>query len=546
MAITDIKKKPTLKSNGSAVVKKTTTTSIAAAPKKSTLTEKPKQIVKKVIKKQEEKEVKEEEEEEVKEEIKKEIKKEIKNEELDEDSLLEKEEEEKEIEEFINNTNQKKSEEEEKKYENVTFESLGVHPQIIDACNKLGFNKPKEIQRESIPWALKGRDIIGLAQTGSGKTAAFVIPVLQKLLEAPQGLFCLALAPTRELAYQIADQFNAIGSTIGVKTCVLVGGIDSMSQSLALAKKPHVVVGSPGRVLHHLEHTKGFNLRSIKYFIMDEADRLFSADFEEEVNNILKVIPKERNTYLFSATMTSKVAKLQRASLVNPVKVQVASKYQTVDTLLQQYLFVPFKYKDCYLAYILNELAGNLTIIFTSTCASSTKIAMMLRNLGFGAIPINGDMDQGKRLASLNKFKQGTKSILVATDVAARGLDIPSVDLVINYDVPTNSKEYVHRVGRTARAGNSGRAITIVTQYDVEMYQRIEFVLKKKLDSFPCQEETVLIFLERVQEAHRIATNELKDKNYSSSSDRHSGDSEGSIDINKRKVIKKVHKKKKY
>ncbi|EGC38333.1 hypothetical protein DICPUDRAFT_7134, partial [Dictyostelium purpureum] len=434
-------------------------------------------------------------------------------------------------------------EEEEKKYEHVTFESLGVHPQIIDACYRSGFKKPKEIQRETIPWALKGRDIIGLAQTGSGKTGAFVIPVLQKLLEQPQGIFCLCIAPTRELAFQIAEQFNALGATIGVKTCVLVGGIDSMTQSLQLAKKPHIIIGSPGRIIFHLENTKGFNLRSIKYFIMDEADRLFGADFEEEVNNILKVIPKERNTFLFSATMTSKVAKLQRASLVNPVKIQVATKYQTVDTLIQQYLFIPFKYKECYLVYILNELAGNLTIIFTSTCASSNKVTLMLRNLGLAAIPINGDMDQAKRLASLSKFKQGTKSILVATDVAARGLDIPMVDLVINYDVPTNSKEYIHRVGRTARAGNSGRAITLVTQYDVEMYQRIEFVLKKKLDEFPCQEDTVLIFLERVTQAVREATNKLKDSGYSSG-DKSSGDAEGSIGFKKRKVVKKTHKKK--
>ncbi|KAF2078272.1 hypothetical protein CYY_000462 [Polysphondylium violaceum] len=434
-----------------------------------------------------------------------------------------------------------------KKIENVTFESLGVHPQIADACTRLGFKEPKEIQREVIPWAIKGRDIIGLAQTGSGKTAAFVIPVLQRLLDQPQAFFGLALAPTRELAFQIAEQFTALGSIIGVRCSVLVGGIDAMTQSISLAKKPHIVVGTPGRVIYHLENTKGFNLRSIKYFIMDEADRLFNQDFEEEINKILTVIPKDRNTFLFSATMTSKVAKLQRASLSNPVKVQVATKYQTVDTLLQQYCFIPHKYKDVYLTYILNELAGNLTIVFCSTCASSTKLALMLRNLGLGAIPINGDMDQTKRLASLNKFKQGQKSILVATDVAARGLDIPSVDLVINYDVPSNSKEYIHRVGRTARAGNSGRSITLVTQYDLEMYLRIEHVLEKKLDQFQAQEETVLILLERVNEALRLATNEIKDKGYQSKEGR-SDDSENTTgtSIKKVNVVKKVQKKKKY
>ncbi|KYQ93566.1 putative RNA helicase [Tieghemostelium lacteum] len=427
----------------------------------------------------------------------------------------------------------------------VTFEELGVHPQIAEACYKLGYKAPKEIQRESIPWALKGRDIIGLAQTGSGKTAAFAIPVLEKLLEQPQALFALVMAPTRELAFQIAEQFEALGAIIGVKCCVLVGGIDTMQQSLALAKKPHIVVGTPGKVHYHLENTKGFSLRSIKFLVMDEADRLFSNDFEEEINAILKVIPKERQTFLFSATMTSKVAKLQRASLSNPVRVQVATKYQTVDTLQQKYLLIPYKYKECYLAFILNETAGNSTIIFTSTCASSKKLAILLRNLGFGAIPINGDMDQSKRLASLSKFKQGQKNILVATDVAARGLDIPSVDLVINFDIPQNSKEYIHRVGRTARAGQTGKAIIFVTQYDIECYQRIEYVLGKKLEEYPTQEETVLILLERVNEASRIALNELKEAGDVSSM---ADDSEESSfkQIKKRKVIKKQHNKKKY
>eukprot|EP01132_Coremiostelium_polycephalum_P002780 gene2780-3455_t len=428
--------------------------------------------------------------------------------------------------------------------EDATFESLGVHPQIIEACYKLGFTKPTEIQRETIPFALQGRDVIGLAQTGSGKTAAFAIPVLQRLLAAPQSLFALVLAPTRELAFQIAEQFEALGAIINVKCSVLVGGVEVMPQAISLAKKPHIVVGTPGRVLQHLESTKGFNLRSIKFFIMDEADRLFSAEFEEEINKILKVIPKERNTLLFSATMTSKVAKLQRASLNKPVKAQVATKYTTVDTLQQQYIFIPHKFKECYLVYILTEMAGNLTIIFTSTCASSNKLALLLRNLGLEAIPINGDMEQTKRLAALNKFKIGSKNILVATDVAARGLNIPEVDLVINFDVPSNSKEYIHRVGRTARAGKSGRSITFVTQYDIELYQRIEHVLQKKLDEYPTEQDNVLVLLERVNEANRIATNTLKETGMSEK--RVAEDSEESTHIKKRKVEKKTTKKKKY
>merc|ERR1712226_1250697 len=179
-------------------------------------------------------------------------------------------------------------------------------------------------------------------------------------------------------------------------------------------------------------------------------------------------------TILFSATMTKKVAKLQRASLKDPVKVEVSGSYQTVDKLLQYYLFIPLKFKEIYLVHILNELAGNTFMIFCSTCSGTLRLALMLRSLGFTAIPLNGQMSQNKRLASLNKFKSKSRSILLATDVASRGLDIPHVDVVVNFDIPSQSKDYIHRVGRTARAGRAGKAVTVVTQYDIELYLRLE------------------------------------------------------------------------
>ena len=319
------------------------------------------------------------------------------------------------------------------------------------------------------------------------------------------------LAPTRELAFQISEHFEALGAGIGLKSVVIVGGIDSMTQAIALAKKPHVVVATPGRLVYHLQQTKGFTLSTIKYLVMDEADRLLNMDFEEEINTILKVCPKDRRTLLFSATMTSKVEKLQRASLVNPVKVEVSNKYQTVSTLVQNYIFIPSKYKDCYLTYVLNEFSGQTTIVFVSTCNAAMRIALMLRSLGFKAVPIHGKMPQSKRLASLNKFKSRERNILLATDVASRGLDIPFVDLVINYDIPANSKDYVHRVGRTARAGKGGRSIAMVTQYDVELLQRIESLTNEKMSLFPTEKDAVLVMLERVSEAQRYATMEMKD-----------------------------------
>ncbi|KAL5989609.1 DEAD-box ATP-dependent RNA helicase 10 [Asimina triloba] len=363
----------------------------------------------------------------------------------------------------------------EDKEEVTTFNGLGVCDELVEACERLGWKSPSAVQAKAIPYALEGRDLIGLAQTGSGKTGAFALPILQSLLKAPQAFFACVLSPTRELAIQIAEQFEALGSDIGVKCAVVLGGVDMVQQAIALAKRPHVVhcgaVGTPGRLLDHLSNTKGFSLRTLKYLVLDEADRLLNMDFEKEIDEILKVVPRERKTYLFSATMSKKVDKLKRAALKNPVKVEVSSKYSTVDTLKQQYCFVPAKHK-------------------------------------------------AKRLGALNKFKAGECNILICTDVASRGLDIPSVDMVINYDIPSNSKassateDYIHRVGRTARAGRSGVAISLVNQYELEWYLLIEKLIDKKLPKFPCEEEEVLVLLERVNEAKRISQMKLKESNH--------------------------------
>lgn len=430
--------------------------------------------------------------------------------------------------------------------EKTTFQSLGIVDVLCEACEQLKWKTPTKIQKEAIPVALQGSDVIGLAETGSGKTGAFALPILQTLLDKPQRLYALVLTPTRELAFQISEQFEALGASIGIKCAVVVGGIDMMTQSLMLAKKPHIVIATPGRLVDHLENTKGFNLRSLRYLVMDEADRILNMDFEQEVDKILKVIPRERNTLLFSATMTKKVAKLQRASLQNPVKVEVSSKYQTVDKLQQYYLFIPVKYKDVYLVYILNELAGNSFMVFCSTCANTQRVALMLRNLGLTAIPLHGQMSQSKRLGALNKFKSKNRSILIATDVASRGLDIPHVDVVLNLDIPTHSKDYIHRVGRTARAGRSGVAITFVSQYDVELYQRIEHLIGKKLPLYKTEEEEVMQLMERVTEAQRYAKMEMNEsergrKKRRNDEDDDADDTEESLGVRK-KFQRKKHK----
>ncbi|KAJ7371160.1 putative ATP-dependent RNA helicase ddx47 [Desmophyllum pertusum] len=370
--------------------------------------------------------------------------------------------------------------EEEVESEEVTFKSLGVVDVLCEACQQLGWKTPTKIQREAIPVALQGKDIIGLAETGSGKTGAFALPVLQTLLENPQRLYALVLTPTRELAFQISEQFEALA--------VIVGGIDMMSQSLMLAKKPHIVIASPGRLIDHLENTKGFNLRTLKYLIMDEADRILNLDFEKEVQ------------------------KLQRASLQNPVKVEVSTKYTTVDKLQQSYLFVPNKFKDCYLVSVLNELAGNTFMVFCGTCNNVQRVTLMLRNLGLQAVPLHGQMSQSKRLGTLNKFKSKDRSILIATDVASRGLDIPHVDVVINFDIPTHSKDYIHRVGRTARAGRfrSLYHFRHAIRCGIISTNRSSLLLRNSR-CIQTVEEEVMLLMERVTEAQRFAKMELRE-----------------------------------
>ncbi|CAI6364077.1 unnamed protein product [Macrosiphum euphorbiae] len=441
----------------------------------------------------------------------------------------------------------KKLDDDDDDQELVTFKDLGVTDVLCETCETLKWKTPTKIQKEAIPVALQGKDIIGLAETGSGKTGAFAIPILQALLENPQRYFALILTPTRELAFQISEQIEALGSSIGVKCAVIVGGMDMMAQSLMLAKKPHIIIATPGRLVDHLENTKGFSLRNLKVLVMDEADRILNMDFEEEVDKILKVIPRERRTFLFSATMTKKVQKLHRASLVDPVRVEVSTKFQTVEQLQQYYIFIPVKYKDVYLVHILNEMAGNSFMVFMATCNGTVRVALLLRNLGLDAIPLHGQMTQNKRLASLNKFKSKSRSILISTDVSSRGLDIPHVDVVINFDMPTHSKDYIHRVGRTARAGRSGKAITLVTQYDIELYQRIEQLISKKLPLYQVEDDEVMCLQERVSEAQRLAKMNMKDMGDKKGKRDLDDDEEGAMGVRKKNIGRnKSNKSKKF
>ncbi|KJP87329.1 hypothetical protein AK88_03009 [Plasmodium fragile] len=395
--------------------------------------------------------------------------------------------------------------------EPATFRDLNICEEILQSIDELGWKKPTAIQRKMLPWAFQKRDIIGLSETGSGKTACFIIPILQELREKRQSLFALVISPTRELCIQIAQHFQALGSNLLINICTIFGGVDIVTQSLNLAKRPNIIVSTPGRILDHLNNTKGFNLKNLKYLVFDEADKLLSLDFEASINKLLLILPEKRITFLFSATMTKSVAKLKKASLKNPIKVEVSNKYSTASTLIENYIFIPLKYKYTYLCSLCFHFSSRCIIIFANTCATAQKINFFCRNLGLKSICLHGKLTQNQRLSSLNSFKSNRYNILISTQVGARGLDLKDIKIVINFDL-CSCKEYIHRVGRTARAGRTGKSITFVTQYDVENFLAIEKMLNKKIEKFSeLDENDVLLYQEQTVEALRLAETEMKE-----------------------------------
>ncbi|XP_062868687.1 probable ATP-dependent RNA helicase DDX49 isoform X1 [Trichomycterus rosablanca] len=400
-----------------------------------------------------------------------------------------------------------------------TFASLGLSDWLIDQCKQLGISRPTPVQENCVPAILEGRDCMGCAKTGSGKTAAFVLPVLQKLSEDPYGIFCLVLSPTRELAYQIAEQFRVLGKPMGLKDCIVVGGMDMVTQGLELAKKPHVVVATPGRLADHIRSSDTLTMKRLKFLIyvfylffqiLDEADRLLEqgcTDFTKDLEVILSIVPAKRQTLLFSATLTDTLEELKSIALNKPFFWEHKSEVRTVDELDQRYVLTPEKVKDAYLVHLIQKIQDEhddwAVMIFTNTCKNCQMLTMMLREFKFPTIALHSMMKQRQRFANLAKFKSNIFKILIATDVAARGLDIPTVQVVINHNTPGLPKIYIHRVGRTARAGRNGVSITLVTQYDIHLVNAIEEQIQSKLKEYPVKEKEVLKILTQVNVTRR-------------------------------------------
>ena len=483
--------------------------------------------------------------------------------------------------------------------------SLGLAPWLAGSCVEMGLKKPTPIQRACIGPALQGRDVVGSAETGSGKTAAFALPIIQALSEDPYGVFAVVLSPARELASQIADQFTALGSHMSVRVAVVVGGVDMMRQALELAKRPHVVIGTPGRLADHLRSSgTAVVLRNARFLVIDEADRLLELGFSADVGAIVERLPSRRQTLLFSATMSGALDRLRRLALTSPHVADLAPSERVPSALLLQYLFVPANVRDVYLVHMLRRYLDEerrpqtTVIVFTSTCKACELLACTLRALDIDCAPLHSQQPQAKRarhaytgaptdlatsalqstcfacrlpfppvalicssscppalvsalcvrsparrrllavacspdrcsalsstlvdsrrlpgLSALGRFKQGSLRVLVCTDVAARGIDIPQVGVVLNHNVPALPRDFVHRCGRTARAGRAGAALTLVSQYDVEVLLAIEAAIGRKMEALDGQvhEADVLAGLNEVASARRTALLELTDNGF--------------------------------
>lgn len=381
------------------------------------------------------------------------------------------------------------------------FKDLGVCSQLCKVCHTIGFKRATRIQALTIPYALKGYDIVGYAQTGSGKTLAFLIPVLQNILINKKAFSALIILPSRELAFQITAQGELLGGIFGIKFAILTGGIDYSIQTTILKGKPNLLVSTPGRLVEHLGSSFCFPLNNQFCFVIDEADKILQIDFDKEFNLILSKLPKNRKTFLYSATKTVKLIQPKIIWLKNPIRITVNPDCKLVKNLSQNYCFVPHIYKETYLVYICNEFYENSTIIFVETQKCAEKLALLLKFLGFSSSCIHGGINQPRRLKILEAFKNKKSSILIATDLASRGIDTPCTDLVINFDIPLYAKTYIHRVGRTARAGKSGRTISIVTQYDIRSFQKIEKIIGYMSKSYFCNFSSLL-------NIHKIVTKE--------------------------------------
>ena len=368
----------------------------------------------------------------------------------------------------------------------MTFSDLGLSQAIVKSVAEKGYTKPSPIQEKAIPHILEGKDLLASAQTGTGKTAGFTLPVLQHLAETKhpkyRPLRALVLTPTRELAAQVHDNVREYSKYVNIKSCVVFGGVNAKPQIATLRAGVDILVATPGRLLD-LHDRKAVSFKRIEVLILDEADRMLDMGFVRDINKLISFMPAKRQNLLFSATFSNDIKKLAAGILKNPVSVEAEPQNSTAKKVTHKVYKVDKKKKTEFTIKLIKDGNWNQVLIFTRTKHGANKLTEKLIKAGVSAAAIHGNKSQGARTKALRNFKDGTIKILVATDIAARGLDIPLLPHVINFELPNVPEDYVHRIGRTGRAGAAGEAISLVCSEETEYQSEIEKILKEKLNS---------------------------------------------------------------
>ena len=358
------------------------------------------------------------------------------------------------------------------------FGGLGISENILQVLGKLQFTMPTPIQHKAIPIAIEGKDVVGIAQTGTGKSLAFGIPMLQRLMEKQAGRG-LVILPTRELALQINETLLKIGRPFGVKTAVIIGGASMYQQVNSIRHNPHVIIGTPGRINDHIKQ-KTLSLHNISILVLDEADCMFDMGFAPQIKQILLSVPKERQTMLFSATMPDSIIKIATGHMKLPVRVEIAPPGTAANKVEHELFFVKKDYKTNLLEKLLLEYKGSV-LVFSRTKHGAKRIAKNLLVKNFTAAEIHSNRSLGQRKEALDGFKAGKYRVLVATDIASRGIDVKGIELVINFDLPESPGDYVHRIGRTGRAGLTGKAISFVMPEQRNKVREIERLIRSTI-----------------------------------------------------------------
>ncbi len=361
------------------------------------------------------------------------------------------------------------------------FQGLGIAPGILTMLDKIGYKTPTPIQKQSIPVAIEGKDLMGIAQTGTGKTLAFGVPLLQAVLKG--GALGLVIAPTRELALQIQETVEKVGVPLGVKTACLIGGESMHKQLQRLSRNPHIIVATPGRLLDHMARRSVY-LSKTRMLVLDEADRMLDMGFEVQLRKILAALPTARQTMLFSATMPEAIVTIANTYLKLPIRVEIARPGTTAKEVTQEVFFVSKEDKLRLLEKVLGEYRGS-ALVFCRMKFSAKKVAAAVRAMGHAAAEIHANRSLNQRKEALEGFKTGKYRVLVATDIAARGIDVSNIEVVINYDLPSTAEDYVHRIGRTGRASASGHAISFAMPDERGDVKGIERLIKATLPVTP-------------------------------------------------------------